>query len=67
METCKPIDFSDVNEYKRLTKKNKIHWHKCYLARLTRRKAQTKKARNKRDLNVQIKGQRDYIKKLEKK
>lgn len=67
MENCKSVNLSiKPNEYKRLTKKNKIKWDKCYLAYLTRRKAHTKKARKRRDINELIKGVKISIEALEK-
>jgi len=36
--TCKDLDLSvKPDAYKRLTRRNRVRWHLCYAARLTRR------------------------------
>ena len=68
MNDCKSVNLSvKPHEYRRMTKKNKINWHKCYIKTLKRSRAHTKNKTKKRDLLIMINAQNDDIKKLEKK
>jgi hypothetical protein len=66
--SCDKVNLSvKPGPYKRMTKKNKIKWHECYIKTLKRSRSHTKNQTKKRNLLIMIRAQEDDIKKLEKK
>lgn len=68
MDDCTGINLSvKPGKYRRMTKKNKIKWHKCYMKSLTRHKTHTKRSTKKKGLQMIIRDQEAQLKALEKK